>query len=134
MTVIPMRTPDEGWIYIMRDPSRLGYCKVGKTTRDPQTRAAELSTGSPHGLVVAHQWFVNDVDAAEIEAHAHLARHRVSDDNEWFQITADKAAMLLTSQDRPRVSARRPWHRTRLAVEAFGWFSIATVIIAILAT
>lgn len=132
MTVLPFKQgqPEPGWLYILRDPSRRGYCKVGQTTRDPETRAAELSTGSPHGLTVAHAWEVDDVVLAERNAHAALRRYRVDTGNEWFSLSADAAAAALTGR-KPTFSTTRRFHRTRLAVELWGWFSLSLFIWAL---
>lgn len=125
--VIPLAEP--GWLYIMKDPTRLGFCKVGMTTRTPEKRAAELSTGSPGEFVVAHAWRVPDVRAAERDAHAVLDRWRVDGGSEWFTVTADRAAAALRAFDAP--TQRRRFHRLRLAVEIWGWFSLAAFVLAL---
>lgn len=130
-TVHPINQPEPGWLYIMRDPSRLGYCKVGMTTRDPDKRAAELSTGSPVDFVVAYAWRVPDVRAAERDAHAVLDRWRVDGGGEWFKVTADRAAAALRAFD-ATAPRRRRFHRLRVAVEIWGWFTLATFAIGLL--
>lgn len=130
MTVVPLHRAEPGWLYVLRDPFRPGYCKVGKTTRDPHTRAAELSTGAPYGLEVVAAWQVEDVTSAERDAHAVLAAHRVDAGNEWFRVSAAQAAASLAPSDvDPPTTSRRRWHRTRLAVEFFGWFTLGLMIL-----
>jgi len=99
------------------------------TTRTPIERADELSTGIPHGLTVAHSWPVDDARAAERDAHARLAAYRVDAGSEWFALPADRAAAALMGTTMP---ARRRFHRLRLAVEAFGWISLATFALAMI--
>lgn len=60
-----------GYLYILSNPTMAGLCKVGKTTRSPSSRAAELSsaTGVASPFVLLYEQPVTDVDAAEIWAH-----------------------------------------------------------------
>lgn len=58
-----------GWIYLARN-AKLDVCKIGFTTREPEDRLRELSTGSPSELILEgcirggpqlesrlHEWF-----------------------------------------------------------------------------
>ncbi len=43
------RSGNEGYVYILVNPTFTGYAKIGKTTKDPAIRTKELSssTGVP---------------------------------------------------------------------------------------
>lgn len=64
-----------GYVYILSNPTMPGLCKVGKTTRSPSSRAAELSsaTGVASPFVLVYEQPVTDVDAAESWAHQTMA-------------------------------------------------------------
>lgn len=78
-----------GFIYVLINPSMPGLVKVGRTTRDPLDRAAELSsaTGVAVPFVVVFQEFFVDCESAEAFVHAVLERqgYRVATNREFFQ-------------------------------------------------
>ena len=78
----------QGYIYAMINPSIKGMVKVGKTKRDPEERARELSahTGVPAAYMVAYATEVGDCDRAERYVHSKLAErnYRVSNNREFF--------------------------------------------------
>lgn len=129
MTVVPLHQPEPGWLYVLESPSVPDHCKIGMTTRTPDERASELSTGVPHGLRVAHAWPVDDARGSERDAHTRLASYRVDAGSEWFSLSADRAAASLMGS-----TPKRRLHRTRLAVETLGWLSLAIFIVAIFTT
>ena len=77
-----------GYIYILINPSMPGLAKVGKTTRDPTDRVAELSsaTGVPSPFMLVYQHPVSDCDVAESLVHAELERNgfRTNSSREFF--------------------------------------------------
>lgn len=79
----------EGYIYVLVNSSMPGLVKVGKTTRDPDQRASELSgaTGVATPFVVAFKQFFFDCDAAEEFVHATLEREglRQASNREFFR-------------------------------------------------
>lgn len=83
----------QGYIYAMINPSIPDTVKVGKTTRDPQGRADELSaaTGVATKFIVVYSEFFLDCNVAEEYVHTVLENggHRVSSNREFFsaQIT-----------------------------------------------
>lgn len=133
--VLPMRQPEEGWLYVIENPSIPGMVKVGMTTRTPEERAAELhATGTPTPFVVAHAWQVDDVTEAERAAHAALRRFRVSSDREWFTVPATAAVEALTGvlgQAAPRPRSR-VLRIVRGAVEGLGWLTLFLMIVGTL--
>ena len=129
-----MRTVEAGWVYVIANPAMPGLCKIGMTTRSPEERAQELhDTGSPVPYRVAAKWPVADVRAAEQAAQAALARFRVSDAREWFNLPARAAVARVEAV----LGVRRRlglWRLLRGVVEAIGWLGIAGTIAAMLLT
>jgi len=126
-----VRVIEPGWLYILTNPAMPGLVKVGMTTRTPEERAAELhDTGSLAPFTVASAWPVDDVQAAERDAHACLARYRVSDQREWFRVSLPQAIAALRPSHRSSM-ARRVWRIIRGLAEAVGWAGIAATAIAL---
>jgi hypothetical protein len=87
-------TQRPGFIYVMSVPSFQNVLKIGKTTRLPGYRAAQLSssTGLPEPFKVEYSRFVErDLDAIETRIHHELAEYRISNDREFFQLTVSQA-------------------------------------------
>ena len=82
---------EQGWIYVLVNSSTPGMAKVGRTTRAPAERAAELSaaTGVPTPFVVAFDQCFADCAEAERLLHAELDRRglRVAANREFFRGT-----------------------------------------------
>jgi hypothetical protein len=92
-----MREP--GHIYILVNPSMEGLVKVGKTTREPEARAKELSqaTGVATPFYVAYSIVVGDCHSAEEYVHAVLEYNgfKRSPNREFFQIPLRTAIEVL---------------------------------------
>lgn len=77
-----------GFLYVLINPSMPGLAKVGKTTRNPTDRMAELSsaTGVPSAFMLAFQQPVAECDSAELWVHRELEREgfRHADNREFF--------------------------------------------------
>jgi len=82
---------------------------------------------------VAAAWPVDDVRAAERDAHAALARYRVSDQREWFRVSLPQAVAALRPSRGPS-RARRVWRIVRGIVEAVGWAGIVATAWALTVT
>lgn len=80
--------PERGYVYALINPTLAGMVKVGKTTKDPNERAKELSsaTGVPTPFLVAYQIYVADCCNAEKCVHTYLEEsgYRVSGNREFF--------------------------------------------------
>ena len=96
--------PVPGWIYVLTHPAweSLGMVKIGRTGRDPRTRAAEITSVS--GLLtpctVACCLRVSDMVGAEWAVHRMLATHRVRKRRELFRVdvaTAQQVIRAVTS-------------------------------------
>jgi len=77
-----------GFIYVLANSSMPGIVKVGKTTRSPSDRAAELSgvTGVATPFIVVFDQEVADCDFVERFVHTRLSGlgTRISGDREFF--------------------------------------------------
>lgn len=64
----------QGYIYALINPSLHDLIKVGKTVKDPEIRAKEISSDSdvPTPFIVVFKVFVCDCDAGELFLHALL--------------------------------------------------------------
>lgn len=124
---------EPGWLYLLINPAMPGLVKIGMTTRSPEERAQELaSTGVPMPFHVAAAWAVDNVRAAERDAHAALARYRVSDQREWFRLSVPAAIKALgrSTQAKPSLT-RRLWRILRGIVEGLGGLTLALLIAGI---
>src|ERR1035438_4398195 len=90
---------EPGHIYILINPSIEGLVKIGKTTRDPESRAKELSqaTGVATLFYVAFNIFVSDCHSAEEFIHAVLEHKgfRNTANREFFQMPLKQAIEVL---------------------------------------
>ena len=84
-----------GWIYVLTHPAwdKLGMVKVGRTGRDPRTRAAEITSVSGLLAPCTIAWCspVSDMAAAEQAVHRMLGSHRVRKRRELFRVDAATA-------------------------------------------
>ena len=78
-----------GYIYVLVNSSMPGLVKVGKTTREPAQRVAELSsvTGVATPFIIAFEQFFLDCDSAEEFIHTTLERQglRQTNNREFFR-------------------------------------------------
>lgn len=93
--------PEKGYIYVLMNPSMEGIVKIGKTNRDPQQRAKELSatTGVPTPFVVVYDEYFEDCTLAENFVHAYLEHqgYRVSENREFFKVPLKYAISAVIS-------------------------------------
>lgn len=83
-----------GYIYILQNPSLSeSHLKIGRTERDPEQRAAEISgsTGVPTPFEVV--WWSESVDChlAETLLHHELAPYRTNTTREFFDLELNEA-------------------------------------------
>lgn len=88
-----------GYVYVLINPSLPGLVKVGKTTRDVEARAKELSsaTGVPTPFVAAYEVYTEDCDSLERMVHTYLGEMgvRVSQNREFFEGSVTQAVNAL---------------------------------------
>lgn len=110
-----------GHIYILVNASMPNLLKIGMTTRNPKSRAAELSstTSVPSPFYVAYSAKVSNCKDAEKEIHTELKRFRASSQREFFNIELDKAVQIIleiagkyriteNQQDQPKKTNKKP--------------------------
>lgn len=94
---------EPGHIYVMINPSIEGLVKIGKTTRDPESRAKELSqaTGVATPFYVAYSIEVEDCHSAEEYVHAVLEHKgfKRSPNREFFEMPLRDAIEVLILAD-----------------------------------
>ena len=80
-----------GYLYAFRQPGSENV-KIGRTTRDPRTRLAEINnTSVVQDFVLEYSAKVDDDKEAEKLAHRMLERARVRNDREFFKCSKGKA-------------------------------------------
>ncbi|WP_413498916.1 GIY-YIG nuclease family protein [Buttiauxella gaviniae] len=91
---------ENGWIYVLSNPSLPGVVKIGMTTTSPEIRAAELSrsTSVPTPFIVESSFFSRNPLADEKYIHHLLANRRVSDRREFFRCTPSEAEALILEE------------------------------------
>ena len=87
-----------GWVYIMRNPGfREPLLKIGKSSRAPMIRAAELGkeTSAPSDFELVYFIHASDHHAAEADAHRALDQYRKSHGKEFFTASLPLAVRTL---------------------------------------
>lgn len=83
----------KGYVYVLSNPLMPGLVKIGKTTRDVNSRAGELyQTGVPAPFKVEHQVSTPDCHELERKIHKELGAHRVDPGREFFEMDPKDAA------------------------------------------
>lgn len=92
---------EPGWIYVLVNSSMPDLVKVGRTTRPPAERVAELSraTGVATPFVLAFEQHVGDCALAERAVHAALDRQglRAAPNREFFRGSAGDIIRMVLS-------------------------------------
>lgn len=92
---------NQGYVYVMINPSYSDYVKIGKTTRLPEERAKELSsaTGVATPFIVVYKRSFKNCHNAESLIHSYLTEngYRVNASREFFCIPIDEAINLILS-------------------------------------
>ncbi len=95
---------EAGYVYVLINPSLENMVKIGKTTKDPQTRAEELSsaTGVPTKFIVAYKEYFSDCAAAEKYVHTILAEkgYRIAENREFFDVPLDEVVKVISQLPR----------------------------------
>lgn len=104
-----------GYIYILQNPSLSeSHLKIGRTERDPEQRAAEISgsTGVPTPFEVV--WWSESVDChlAETLLHHELAPYRTNTTREFFDLELNDAIQV----------ARRAIHQSGGRTSGFAYY------------
>ena len=90
---------EQGYIYVMINQSLPNIVKIGKTTRDPNERAKELSaaTGVPTPFMLIYYKEFSNCHIAERVIHQYLEEQgkRVNNNREFFYISTMEAIQLI---------------------------------------
>ena len=82
----------EGYVYILVNSSLPNLVKIGRTTKEPNIRAAELSsTGTPGRFIVAYSVLVDNCIEIESEMHSIFSKQRHTNDREFFNLDSPTA-------------------------------------------
>jgi len=96
---VEAKSSSRGYVYAMVNPSMPGLVKVGKTKRNPEERAKELSsvTSIPMKFIVIYKAEVNDCDAGEAYVHQLLSSKskRVNEHREFFEVKPEEAVRAI---------------------------------------
>lgn len=88
-----------GYIYVMVNPSLPNLVKIGKTTREPNERAKELSsaTGVPTPFILVYYKPFKDCHLAEIVIHHFFEEKgtRINGNREFFQVSTTEAIDII---------------------------------------
>ena len=86
---------DNGYVYVLMNPSMDNLVKIGKTARSPEERAKELSstTGVPTPFVGVYESYFESCSKAEEFVHTSLENKvfRRSSNREFFEIPINEA-------------------------------------------
>ena len=85
-----------GFVYVLSNRSMPGMVKIGKTTRDPRTRAGELfASGVPTPFVIEATIETPNINETELTVHRILSVNRVNKKREFFHVSVPEAVGAL---------------------------------------
>ena len=97
---------EQGWVYVLINPTLPGLVKVGRTSRLPSTRVTELSqaTGVATPFILVFEQAFADSISAERDIHAALDRcgMRVSPNREFFRGSTTEIVRVVLQYARDR--------------------------------
>ena len=88
---------DIGFVYILLNPAFPKQVKIGRTAREPQKRAVELSrhTGVPDDFIVLYEEIVAEAKQVENLLHSRFSEYRTKRNKEFFQVPPKEAIRAL---------------------------------------
>jgi hypothetical protein len=85
-----------GFVYVLSNRSMPGMVKIGKTTRDPRTRAGELfASGVPTPFIIEATIETPNINETELTVHRLLGANRVNKKREFFHVSVAEAVNAL---------------------------------------
>ncbi len=107
----------QGYVYCLTNATMPGLVKIGRTARNPATRAAEISASTGVATPFNLEWSrrVDDMASAESDLHGALSRHRLNKRREFFRCTPALAytASKTLGSFRKKPQKRSIWKRPR---------------------
>jgi hypothetical protein len=90
----------DGFIYIFSNPSYHNLLKIGKTTKTPDERAKELSsgTGVATPFKVEYEIQTSSFDKAEEIIHERLEKYRTNKKREFFELSLQEAISIVKQE------------------------------------
>ena len=90
----------DSWVYILSNPTMMGYYKIGYTNRTPEERAKELSrtTSTPLPFKVEWAFPCYRGDVLEKIVHKRLEGYRTSTQKEFFQLPLNEAIEVILEE------------------------------------
>lgn len=112
METITTALPAPGWVYVLTHPAweSVGMVKIGRTGRDPRTRAAEITSVSGLLAPCSIAWCspVCDMAVAERAVHRMLDTRRVRKRRELFRVDTATAQQVVEAVARSLPSPGSP--------------------------
>ena len=84
-----------GWVYIAEMENTIGVLMIGKTSRDPELRIKEWTTGQPGKAYLIHSLWVENYHEVERRVKSKLRPYRVH--GEWFKCDVNTAIKAVGS-------------------------------------
>lgn len=95
---------NQGYVYLLINPTMDGLVKIGKTNRDPSVRVRELSaaTGVPTPFLLAFDAYFENCTAAEEYIHTLLRQrgYRIAEGKEFFRVPVNEAIKVIIEAQR----------------------------------
>ena len=90
-------TPLRGVVYVLSNPSMPGLVKIGHTTRDIESRVAELSSGTsvPERFRIEATFASPNPSGDEAKVHELLKAAKRSQGREFFELGVDRAIEIV---------------------------------------
>ncbi len=108
--------PGGGLLYVLVNSAMPGLVKVGRTERDAEARARELSssTGVPTPFLVAYEESFDDCSDAERQVHRLLESqgYRIADNREFFCVPVKAAIQAIMETKQAHMKASKPQSET----------------------
>lgn len=97
----PSTGSEDGYVYVLSNPSMPGLVKIGFTERHPRSRAEELRTsGVPTAFVLEHALRSSFARRIEAQAHRLMRDERVATDREFARLSPKAARDLVARAER----------------------------------
>lgn len=96
-----IKAKKSGYVYVLINTSMPGLVKIGKTTKDPEERAKELSasTSSPSPFILVYYRRFSNCNSAEKLIHAALEHRGSRFKKEFFKISCTDAINMVLAID-----------------------------------
>lgn len=130
-----------GYIYVLSNPSMPGIVKIGRTSRDPNTRLRELNsaTGVPVPFKLEYAARTYWPTASEKFIHQSINGLRLNSKREFFKMNTSDAIKLCKQANRLNRRDFRSWLADNIAIPkpkrklSFKFYAFSFVVLAVFA-